>query len=394
MKKVTDNKQVLIIVASILAIVLIGIIAFYMVNNKDQTPNTPNVPVEENKKEENVEDKVISPAKTTEELKTKVKPIEVAAVDADSVTFKDENQVKEGEKIAVWVYSTPKFLGYFDVVVENGTKIIKGLAEKIEKLDIETGLHNIALVNSSGVSIGYFDITINIEGKIAQQTSTETKNPEEEQKEDNNKETEENKVEQNSTKEETVEEKIAYTTKKVNEVNQKKGTKTTSQKGVNGVKKVTYSVTYNSEGKEISRKKISETITKKPVEEIIKVGLSDFNLNTAKMTGATHGFMCSENELGTEEDGSKYCNDREGQILQEFYAIAIDKVYYATCANTTGCFGEKVNAFVPLTKVSGMLFKGTLKGKTYYFEGRAGGGDDTPLTKNDCDTFKITCGTW
>lgn len=394
MKKVTDNKQVLIIVASILAIVLIGIIAFYMVNNKDQTPNTPNVPVEENKKEENVEDKVISPAKTTEELKTKVKPIEVAAVDADSVTFKDENQVKEGEKIAVWVYSTPKFLGYFDVVVENGTKIIKGLAEKIEKLDIETGLHNIALVNSSGVSIGYFDITINIEGKIAQQTSTETKNPEEEQKEDNNKETEENKVEQNTTKEETVEEKIAYTTKKVNEVNQKKGTKTTSQKGVNGVKKVTYSVTYNSEGKEISRKKISETITKKPVEEIIKVGLSDFNLNTAKMTGATHGFMCSENELGTEEDGSKYCNDREGQILQEFYAIAIDKVYYATCANTTGCFGEKVNAFVPLTKVSGMLFKGTLKGKTYYFEGRAGGGDDTPLTKNDCDTFKITCGTW
>ena len=394
MKNLKDNKKALIIIVVVLAIALIGIISFYFFNSKNEQPNTPNVPREENKKEENTTDELLSPAQTTEELKTKLKPVEVAGIDSNSITFKENTQIKEGEKVAVWVYSTPKFLGYFDVIVENGTKVIKGLAEKIKQLDIEEGKHNIALVDSSGASIGYIDITISKEGSITPETPTETEEPKEENKDEEKEEVNEPTEEQNTTKEIVVEEKINFTTKKVNEVNQKKGTKITSQKGVNGTKKVTYSVTYNKAGKEISRKKVSETITKKAVEEIVKVGTSDFNLNTARLTGATHGFMCSENELGTEEDGSKYCNDREGQILQEFYAIAIDKVYYATCANTTGCFGEKVNAFVPLTKVSGMLFKGTIKGKTYYFEGRAGGGDDSALTKDDCDTFKLTCGTW
>lgn len=51
----------------------------------------------------------------------------------------------------------------------------------------------------------------------------------------------------------------------------KKGETKVIQKGENGEKTVKYKVTYNN-GKEVSREKISEKITKEPVKEITEVG--------------------------------------------------------------------------------------------------------------------------
>ena len=401
MEKIKDyflnNKKLCIIIGVLCLVLAVTLLAFGIISNKDEKlkddtkVTEPNKEKDETQENENV-DIPESPANNTEQLLTAMPKVEVLSITNDKIEFSSDIGVEKDELIAVWVYSEPKFLGYFKVILENGKKVIEGLEAALEKIDIEPGSHNIALVKEDGKKIGYIDITIE-EGKIQEEQPivNDEKQPEKEEQSEEEPEKVENKT---TTKTIKTTEAINFTTTKENEQNMKKGTSKVVQSGVQGTKEVTYEVTYDSTGKEISRKKLSENITKQPVNQIEKVGTSDFNLNTARLTGATHGFMCTESGLGTEEDGSKYCNDREGQILNEFYAIAIDNVYYATCSNTTGCFGEKVNSFITLTKVSGLLYRGQINGTTYYFEARAGGGDDTPLTQDDCKTFNLSCGTW
>ena len=60
--------------------------------------------------------------------------IEASKVTEDEIVFAEEVELKENQKVAVWLYSEPKFLGYFDVVEENGVMMIKGLKEAMEEL--------------------------------------------------------------------------------------------------------------------------------------------------------------------------------------------------------------------------------------------------------------------
>lgn len=318
-----------------------------------------------NKEPQKVEEKQpVAPATNTEELITKSEKIEVTSVSTNTIEFKETDKVKVGDKIAVWIYSKPKFLGYFNVIEENGVKKIEGLEEAIKKVEVEEGEHNIALVTEEGESIGHIDIYV-----------------------DETKEVLKEKPPVYTYKEIVETKEIAFKTTKKTNANLKKGTTNTIQKGSKGTKEITYKVTYDEEGKEVAREKISEKVTKEAVDAIIETGTSQFNLNTDRITGSTSGFVCRANQR-TDEYGELSCNDMvEG--LPMFNAIIIGNVYIVTNID-----GTKVTKPFVMTKAEGLLYKGTYNGETLYFDKRAGGGDDLPLTEEKCKELNITCGTW
>ena len=304
------NKKKIIIISSIVLVLVLGVIIGGIILSNPKEEKELKEPTQSNVETPQ------APANNTEALVEDMEKAQTVAISKDTIEFAETAKVEEGELIAVWVYSEPKFLGYFKVVLNEGKKVIEGLEEALEKLDIEPGDHNIALVKEDGEKLGYIDVKIEEEG-IKPETFIEEKTEEkEEQKEE----------EKTTTKKITVNENINFQTTKQNEVNMKKGTKEVVTAGVKGIKEVTYEVTYNSSGKEISRKKISEKTTKQPVNEVVKVGTSDFNINTDKETGGAIGFMCTENEKLTNPDGGIGCDDSKG--LKSFSSISINNVEY------------------------------------------------------------------
>ena len=131
---------------------------------KEETPKEEDKPTQEETPKEDETSKPIpqpeAPVKDNKELIKNVKKIEEVAVTTNTIELPKEIKVSVGEKIAVWIYSEPIFLGYFDVVVENGIKKIEGLEEALSKTEIKAGEHNIVLV-SNKETIGYVPVSIN-----------------------------------------------------------------------------------------------------------------------------------------------------------------------------------------------------------------------------------------
>lgn len=123
---------VIIVVGSIIALTYGG----RVFRTKDESKDTDTK--EDIKNEEaNITPPEKVPAANTEELKQTVSKIEVKEVTKDKIIFNIDSKVEIGDKVAVWVYSEPKFLGYFEVKEEKGQKIIEGLEEKLAELEIE-----------------------------------------------------------------------------------------------------------------------------------------------------------------------------------------------------------------------------------------------------------------
>lgn len=355
-----DKKKLFIILAIVVVLVIGIVLAVVFLKDDSKKTNGGNTG---NPNEELVIPD--APAENTESLIQEVEKVEVAALNNDVIEFSEEVTVKTGEKVAVWVYSTPKFLGYFEVVEEGGVKKIKGLEKAMKELDIEPGEHNIAIVTEEGASVGYIDVYIE-ENKLFEDEEAAI-------------------VSKYTTKEVTEEIEVKYKTETKKDSNKKSGYKEVSQKGVNGLTEVTYKITYDENGKEISKEKVSEKVVKKPVNEIVVVGSADFNTNTSKITGEFIGFMCTESQTAI-YDGVKACNDFEP--LSQFRAIVIDdSVNYLVVVDDVAVTPVKI-------KKNGSLYKGIYKGQTYYFDQRGGGGDNTPLTKEVCEQYKLNCGSW
>ena len=278
------NKKKLLLIGGMILLLLLGIVLYFVFSNTDK-PNSTN--------EEKTKDKVVAPATNTEELLQEMEAIEIETVTEDEIVFSDDIELKENEKVAVWIYSEPKFLGYFEVLVEKGVKKIVGLKEAIEKITIEEGEHNIAITTESGKPLGYVDVRIENNGTLTESITNE-KVEEDIEKEEEKEKTTEKQEEKTTTKKITETETIKYSSTSQNEVNMKKGTTSVVQAGSNGTKEITYEVTYDSNGKELSRKTLSEKTTREPVNEVVKVGTSDFNINSDKITGNLMGFMCTE----------------------------------------------------------------------------------------------------
>ncbi|MBQ9834036.1 MAG: G5 domain-containing protein [Bacilli bacterium] len=323
-----------------------------------------------------------APAKDTKKLLKSMKEVEVKSVTADTITLSNDVNVKKGEKIAVWVYSEPKFLGYFEVMVKNGEKFIKGLADALKNISVEAGDHNIALVSEKGKNIGYIDIYIKKSGEIKEYTTDTEEKKEEPKQEDTINEESKNR----ETKEIKEEKEISFKTETIDEVNMLKGKKEVVQKGVNGTKEITYKITYEN-GKEISREKVSEKITKEAIGQIEKVGISDFNINTDFIEGMMLGYICTEEETFITPDGLKSCNDELN--LSEFYSTNISGQDYVI--KFAG--DSNIKAF-KIEKVGDFLYSGTYKGILYYFDGRAGDGEKAALTIEKCNDYGLSCGAW
>lgn len=327
-----------------------------------------------------------APATSTENLVDTMEKAETVSVDANTIEFAATADVKEGEYIAVWVYSKPKFLGYFKVVVNEGKKVIEGLEKALAKLDIEPGEHNIALVKEDGEQLGYMDIEIKKDGKIQKEEFEVVEKEEIENTEEKEEPEKEEKDENTTTKTITETEVIKYSTTKQTDKNMKKGTSKTVQEGVNGSKEVTYEVTYDADGKEISRKKVSEKVTKKAVNKIVKSGAADFNINTDKIETEFGGFMCTESQLYKDESGAvQGCDDMVA--TDQYKGVIINGVRYVAFVNNSPV------SLVKLTKVTG-AYKGTYKGKSMYFDSRLGGAAPEPLTQDFCTKHNMSCGQW
>ena len=132
----------------------------------DETPKEDEETKEETSKpnEDEQSSKPITPpevpVKDEKELIKNAKVIEVKSITNNTIEFTEGVKVNEGEKIAVWIYSKPIFLGYFNVVVENGVKKIEGIEEALVKADIKAGEHNIVLVSEKKETIGYVPVSI------------------------------------------------------------------------------------------------------------------------------------------------------------------------------------------------------------------------------------------
>ncbi|HHB0784775.1 TPA: ZmpA/ZmpB/ZmpC family metallo-endopeptidase-related protein, partial [Enterococcus faecium] len=85
-----------------------------------------------------------------------------------------------------------------------------------------------------------------------------------------------------SEKEETVTEAIPYTTQTVENPNLEEGVTRVQTAGKNGVRSITYKVTYDASGKEVSRVEVSNTITTAPVTQVIEKGTKAKTTTTEK----------------------------------------------------------------------------------------------------------------
>lgn len=81
-----------------------------------------------------------------------------------------------------------------------------------------------------------------------------------------------------TTKNVTTTEVIKFTTKKINDATLEKGKEVVSTKGMNGEKTIVTEITY-SDGKQTGSKVISSTVTKKPVEQVLRIGTMETNPN-------------------------------------------------------------------------------------------------------------------
>ena len=199
-----------------------------------------------------------------------------------------------------------------------------------------------------------------------------------------------------TTKNINVDEPIVYSTQEIQEVNLPRGQKQTSQAGKNGVKRITYKVTYNSNGTEISRTKVSESVISQPVNQIIKVGVSDFNLNTSKLENEVYSMdACTDSQFVIDNNGA-YCVERK-----RFGGVIIDGTLYLTSyltSNDQTVQGDIINIrpIIPLKLINNQfeVYNGNYNGTNYYFMLSFGTSPNRALTQNDCDKYGLACGRW
>ena len=199
-----------------------------------------------------------------------------------------------------------------------------------------------------------------------------------------------------TTKNVSIDESIGYSTQEIKEVNLPRGQKQTSQTGKNGVKRITYKVTYNSNGTEISRTKVSESVISQPVNQIVKVGVSDFNLNSDKLEFIADILACTKDYV-IEHEGLFGCDLDTTLSERDFSGIGISGKLYVlsvlknnSYVSITPIIATKVNNF---NDIAG-FYSGYYNGKQLYFDCPVGVGLNRALTQSDCDEYGLACGRW
>lgn len=150
------NKKYLIAIVIVVLLVVSSVFIGIKVFSNNDTNNTQ-------AKEPNTK-----PANNTEELITNSKELENTKISKDKIEFSNGLNITSGDKIAIWLYSSPKFLGWFEVKEENGTKYVSGLEKALEEKNIDSGSHHLAITNKDNETLGYISIDINEDNNIVE----------------------------------------------------------------------------------------------------------------------------------------------------------------------------------------------------------------------------------
>lgn len=316
------------------------------------------------------------PADTEEMLET-YEEMDTVSVTLNQIDFASNVDVSTGDEISVYVYSSPQFVGAFKVQEENDSMYIEGLESVLKTMNLEIGTHHLVLVLDEQI-LGYVEITIPEDFK----TETNEENADNENSNENSSSNENTSNTKTETKVET--ENISYSTEEISEVNMKRGERRVTQAGQVGRKEVTYRITYDESGKEISREKISEKIVVNPVNEKVLVGSSDYNINTDTYVNYA-GPLCTA--LDTTYNT---CVDEDDFT---FTAISVGGNIIINCIDSR-CDSGKVNVHLNASWYpNSALLQANYNGETrYFFTNKAS--DKNNLTMDICNKYGLACGSW
>lgn len=391
MKNLSKKNKIIIGVGVVIAFAVVSlVILFATKKNKD---------VYEDKRGNDVKAMLSSASK-----------LEVAIGEDKKIELTNLEDLNLENKVQLWVFSEPVYLGEFLVEYNDGKYYIGGMEEELKDKNIITGNHQI-LVLQDDKTIGYFNIVLSDGAILSNEESdandtlvdNDTTNKDNETKESNTDKTTDNvenkdnqtvKEETNTTKEIEVFEDIKYSTEEIKETKMLKGKKETVETGENGQKKITYKVIYDKNNKEIKREKIAEVVVKNVKNAKVKVGLSDYNLNDKPLYGLRTGLFCLDAEA--KERNYQECDD-VASSSNEYQSIEIGNKEYLICLNDNDCYDYydpqfKLANYPNVSKYQGM-YTATLNGTKYYLDMRAGS-DGHELTEEVCTKIGLVCNRW
>ena len=389
----TRNKIIIGVVIGLLIVILGIILVLGLSKNEDKTPeNTINI------------SEKLASASVLEVVITEDKKIDLSNIEM----IKDKS-------VKVWAFSSPVYLGEFNLVSIDDRYYLEGIEDVLKTKYITNGDHKVLILQDDKV-VGYFNIRLsggnllsssqmsdgsdlkntgsdNNDSKVNNTDKNENKNNVNNENNSDNLNTNENKT---RTKKLEVEEDIKYTTEEIKETNMLKGKKETVVKGVMGKKKITYNVTYDKNNKEIKREKVSETVVSEPVNEQVKVGISDYNLNDKPTYGLETGLFCLEDEASGFD--YKQCDDENLANKNNYYqTISVGNKQYLICMDSNICsdyydYQFKLSSHQVISKYKD-IYTVTMNGTKYYLDPHAGS-DGRELTEEICTELGLVCNRW
>lgn len=389
----TRNKIIIGVVIGLLVVILGIILVLGLSKNEDKTPeNTINI------------SEKLASASVLEVVITEDKKIDLSNIEM----IKDKS-------VKVWAFSSPVYLGEFNLVSIDDRYYLEGIEDVLKTKYITNGDHKVLILQDDKV-VGYFNIRLsggnllsssqmsdgsdlkntgsdNNDSKVNNTDKNENKNNVNNENNSDNLNTNENKT---RTKKLEVEEDIKYTTEEIKETNMLKGKKETVVKGVMGKKKITYNVTYDKNNKEIKREKVSETVVSEPVNEQVKVGISDYNLNDKPTYGLETGIFCLEDEASGFD--YKQCDDENLANKNNYYqTISVGNKQYLICMDSNICsdyydYQFKLSSHQVISKYKD-IYTVTMNGTKYYLDPHAGS-DGRELTEEICTELGLVCNRW
>ena len=389
----TRNKIIIGVVIGLLVVILGIILVLGLSKNEDKTPeNTINI------------SEKLASASVLEVVITEDKKIDLSNIEM----IKDKS-------VKVWAFSSTVYLGEFNLVSIDDRYYLEGIEDVLKTKYITNGDHKVLILQDDKV-VGYFNIRLsggnllsssqmsdgsdlkntgsdNNDSKVNNTDKNENKNNVNNENNSDNLNTNENKT---RTKKLEVEEDIKYTTEEIKETNMLKGKKETVVKGVMGKKKITYNVTYDKNNKEIKREKVSETVVSEPVNEQVKVGISDYNLNDKPTYGLETGIFCLEDEASGFD--YKQCDDENLANKNNYYqTISVGNKQYLICMDSNICsdyydYQFKLSSHQVISKYKD-IYTVTMNGTKYYLDPHAGS-DGRELTEEICTELGLVCNRW
>ena len=389
----TRNKIIIGVVIGLLIVILGIILVLGLSKNEDKTSeNTINI------------SEKLASASVLEVVITEDKKIDLSNIEM----IKDKS-------VKVWAFSSPVYLGEFNLVSIDDRYYLEGIEDVLKTKYITNGDHKVLILQDDKV-VGYFNIRLsggnllsssqmsdgsdlkntgsdNNDSKVNNTDKNENKNNVNNENNSDNLNTNENKT---RTKKLEVEEDIKYTTEEIKETNMLKGKKETVVKGVMGKKKITYNVTYDKNNKEIKREKVSETVVSEPVNEQVKVGISDYNLNDKPTYGLETGIFCLEDEASGFD--YKQCDDENLANKNNYYqTISVGNKQYLICMDSNICsdyydYQFKLSSHQVISKYKD-IYTVTMNGTKYYLDPHAGS-DGRELTEEICTELGLVCNRW